>query len=88
MRYLRWTGITAEIFNVGNYRWGHVNLICLFLSHPNVNRRKMNLGEVTADFFDSTNQEATSQRETLALAVQEDMYKWLHSQEGETSTLC
>lgn len=42
----------------------------------------MNLGAVTADFFDSSNMDATAQREALALEVQEDMYRWLDSQEG------
>lgn len=62
MRFLRWTGIKAEIFNVGNYR------------------RKMNLGAVPANFFDKSNAGAQKQREELASAVQEDMYRWLHEQ--------
>mmetsp|Transcript_11009 Transcript_11009/g.14318 ORF Transcript_11009/g.14318 Transcript_11009/m.14318 type:complete len:573 (+) Transcript_11009:54-1772(+) len=64
MRYLRWTGITAEIFNVGNYR------------------RKMNMGDASANFFDCSNESAQKQREDLAVFVQEDMYKWLEAQEG------
>jgi hypothetical protein len=63
MRYLRWTGIKSEIFNVGNYR------------------RKMDFAAVSANFFDKDNMEAQSQREQLALDVQDDMYRWLHAQD-------
>lgn len=63
MRYLRWIGISAEIFNVGNYR------------------RKLNMTDTSAKFFDCDNENAQKQREELALFAQEDMYKWLHAQE-------
>jgi hypothetical protein len=44
-------------------------------------RRKMNMAEVTAEFFDN-NESASKHRESLAFHVQEDMYRWLESQNG------
>lgn len=61
-RYLRWIGVKAKLFNVGNAR------------------RQAGSAGVGANFFDAGNKDAISMREKLAMAVQDDMYKWLDDQ--------
>lgn len=60
IRYLKWTGFEARVFNVGSYR------------------RKIGLASASSDFFNATNQDAQKVREEMAMAVQEEMYHWLH----------
>lgn len=64
IRYLRWTGIPAQLFNVGNYR------------------RKLGMAAIGANFFDAKNEAAQAQREQLAVLAQDDLYEWLHAQQG------
>eukprot|EP00599_Poterioochromonas_sp_BG-1_P003603 CAMPEP_0173146218 /NCGR_PEP_ID=MMETSP1105-20130129/8358_1 /TAXON_ID=2985 /ORGANISM="Ochromonas sp., Strain BG-1" /LENGTH=657 /DNA_ID=CAMNT_0014060369 /DNA_START=226 /DNA_END=2199 /DNA_ORIENTATION=+ len=41
-------------------------------------RRQVGLASADAHFFDSSNAESKQIRENLAMAVQDEMYKWLH----------
>ena len=84
MRYLRWTGIKAEIFNVGNHRRkaGAAAGRCRDSpshstgSRGTICRRWFDftvfppVPTVPANFFDKDNLEAQKQREQLALDVQ------------------
>jgi hypothetical protein len=45
-------------------------------------RRKVGLASPDANFFDAGNTEATNTREKLAMAVQDEMYRWLHETSG------
>jgi hypothetical protein len=51
-------------------------------------RRQVGLASADANFFDTTNSNATKIREQLAMAVQDSMYIWLHNtnNHGDTST--
>lgn len=45
-------------------------------------RREMGFGSADSNFFSASNQDAHRVREELAMAVQECMYKWLKSSDG------
>lgn len=45
-------------------------------------RRKIGLASADANFFDTKNADANKVREEMAMAVQEEMYTWLHEGEG------
>jgi hypothetical protein len=47
-------------------------------------RRKMGLAGADATFFASSNADASRKRDELALAVQQDMYRWLKSENQNT----
>jgi predicted kinase len=45
-------------------------------------RREMGFGSADSNFFSASNQDAHKVREDLAMSVQECMYKWLKSSDG------
>lgn len=48
-------------------------------------RRKMGLASAESNFFDSSNPEFKNVREQLAMKVQDEMYKWLHENETDST---
>ncbi len=77
--YLTWRGNPCQVFNVGRYRRGANRANNTALNH-NVDQQKQKRGEVgacDANFFDSTNVEATKLREEVALLALQDMLQWL-----------
>eukprot|EP01041_Mallomonas_annulata_P013796 gene13796-29329_t len=48
-------------------------------------RRKIGLAGADSSFFDMSNKDNQKVRENMAMAVQEDMYNWLHSGNNQKS---